>query len=84
MNGVIKKQCKKQKRRQSTVRITMTERHHIWVEAEGDAPEIAFTWRGCANNGIARAKAEAAERDYKLLRVWAEKAKPFQPLPPFN
>ena len=49
----------------------MTERHEIWVEIEGDAPEIAFHWRGCADDGIAKAQREAAARGLNLLRAWA-------------
>lgn len=47
-------------------------RYAIWVELLGEAPEIAFHWRGSWGDGMAKAKAEAKERGLDIVRVWAE------------
>ena len=47
-------------------------RYAIWVELLGEAPEIAFHWRGSWADGMARAKAEAKERGLDVYRIWAE------------
>ena len=44
----------------------------IWVTLAGEAPEIAFHWRGSWADGMARAKAEAKERGLDVYRIWAE------------
>jgi len=47
-------------------------RYKIWIEAVGEAPEIAVTWRGQPEPGIARAKKEAEQLGIDCLRIWAE------------
>ena len=47
-------------------------RYKIWIEAAGEAPEIAFTWRGQPEAGIARAKKEAEQLGIDCLKIWAE------------
>lgn len=47
-------------------------RFAIWVEALGEAPEIAFHWRGDAKQGIERAKREAKEIGLTLVHVEAK------------
>tara|TARA_S200002703_G_scaffold80281_1_gene69210 strand:- start:170 stop:337 length:168 start_codon:yes stop_codon:yes gene_type:complete len=48
------------------------QRHAIWVELLGDAPEVAFHWRGDAKQGIERAKRDAKERGLEIVKLWAE------------
>ena len=47
-------------------------RFAIWVEALGEAPEIAFHWRGDAQQGIERAKRDAKEIGLTLVHVEAQ------------
>jgi hypothetical protein len=41
----------------------------IWVTLAGEAPEIAFHWRGSAAGGIAEAKRVAAERGLEVINI---------------
>lgn len=41
----------------------------IWVTLAGEAPEIAFHWRGSAAAGIAEAKREAAKRGLEVINI---------------
>lgn len=53
-------------------KLNKVERYAIWVELLGEAPEIAFHWRGSWAAGMAKAKAEAKERGLDVVRLWAE------------
>jgi len=41
----------------------------IWVTLAGEAPEIAFHWRGSAAAGIAEARREAAKRGLEVINI---------------
>lgn len=49
--------------------------HKIWVELLGEAPEVAFIWRGQWGEGIKRAMLEAKQRGHTVYRAWAEPVK---------
>ena len=53
-------------------KLNKVKRYAIWVELLGEAPEIAFHWRGSGGDGLAKAKAEAKERGLDVVRLWAE------------
>jgi hypothetical protein len=53
-------------------KLNKVKRYAIWVELLGEAPEIAFHWRGSWGDGLAKAKAEAKERGLDVVRLWAE------------
>ena len=53
-------------------KLNKVKRYAIWVELLGEAPEIAFHWRGSWADGMAKAKAEAKERGLDVVRLWAE------------
>ena len=44
----------------------------IWGRKTNGSVMKCFTWRGPAQDGIARARAEAKDFDYDLDQVWAE------------
>ena len=51
------------------------ERHAIWVETKSGKKFKAFTWRGTAKSGIARAMREGSDGgDDKAVRAWAKPA----------
>ena len=49
-------------------------RYAIWVELEGEAPEIAFHWRGDKRDGVRKAWADAQGRGLYIISAWAEEA----------
>ena len=59
------------------------ERHAIWVETKSGKKFKAFTWRGTAKAGIARAMREGSDAsDDKAVRAWAEPAAKADAAPP--
>lgn len=50
----------------------MVERWTIWGRKKNGNVIKCFTWRGPAQDGIARARVEAKDFDYDLDQVWAE------------
>lgn len=51
----------------------MVENWTIWARKKNGHVMRCFTWSGPAQDGIARARAEAKDFDYDLEQVWAEK-----------
>jgi hypothetical protein len=49
----------------------MIDKFVIWVEDQFGHTTRAFTWRGIARDGIARAKEEARAKGQHRVDVWA-------------
>ncbi len=49
----------------------MIGRFIIWVEDQHGQISRAFTWRGIASEGMAKARAEAFSRGVRIADIWA-------------